>query len=248
MFTPKFRTPHPSSKGLKFTKKYPVKVMVRHGASKRAILEGLRFPVEINSIEAIANNANKAKMKELLVAAGVRTTDSCDNTAENRKLFKDKKWNVVFKRRNHRRGIGMEFLTNAEIDTLADAKYNNGIIERRINVVREWRVHCAPNVNKIYALEKRRRHSAEGPARNIENCVFRENFDIPANWQDAIDICNNAVKAIGLDVGAVDLAWSGKFYYVIEVNSGAGVGPKSKEWYANTYQELIDFKVAALNK
>lgn len=248
MFTPKFRTPHPSSKGLTFKKKYPVKVMVRHGASKKAINQGLRFPVEVNSIIAIACNANKAKMKELLEKAGVKTTESFDNTAENRQLFKDKGWNIVFKRRNHRRGIGMEFLTNAQIDTLADAKYNDGLIERRINVVREWRVHCAPAVNKIYALEKRRRHDAEGPARNIENCVFREEFAIPENWQEAIDVCNNAVKAIGLDVGAVDLAWSGKYYYVIEVNSGAGVGPKSKDWYADTYEKLIDFKVENRNK
>lgn len=244
MFTPKFRTPHPSIKGIIFKKKFPVKVLIRHGASKLAIAQKLRFPVEVNSIEAIANNANKAKMKKLLEEAKVKTTDSFDNTAENRLLFKNNKWNVVFKRRNHKRCEGMEFLKCGEIDTLAGDKYNGGLIERRINVKREWRVHCAPDIDKTYALEKKKRlDKLNEVARNIDNCAFFENFDLPNNWQEAIDLCKAAVRAIGLDVGAVDLAWSGKFYYVIEVNSGAGVGPKSKEWYNEVYAELAELKV-----
>lgn len=233
----KYRTPHPSAKGLILTKSKK-NIMVRHGASKKVLREAKRYPIEINSSAAIANSANKAIMKELLVNAGVRTTESFDNSVENRQRFKDNKWNVVFKMKNHSRGIGMEFLKLDEIDKLSEEKYN-GLIERRINVVREWRVHACPALNKTYALEKRRRFTAEGPARNIENCVFREEFDQPDNWQEAIDLCLQAVSAIGLDTGAVDLAWSGKNYYVIEVNSGAGLGPKSKEWYQETYNELI---------
>lgn len=234
----KYRTPHPSAKGMSFPKN-KLNVVIRHGASKKAIQENVRFKYEINNIEAISNNANKHKMKELLVAAGVSTTDSFENTAENRELFKKNGWNVVFKLRNHRRGIGMEFLSVAEIDRL-DGK--EGLIERRINVKREWRVHACPLLNKTYALEKRRRNDAKGPARNIENCVFREMENAPAppdSWNEALKLCMDAVKAIGLDTGAVDLAWSGKNYYVIEVNSGPGLGEKSKAWYQGVYTDLI---------
>lgn len=249
MFKVKFRTPHPSSKGLVISGKYPVKVMVRHGASAKALSAQVRYPVEVNSIVAIKNNANKAKMKELLEKAQVKTIESFDNTAENRQKFKDNKWNVVFKRRNHRRGIGMEFLPLAEIDKLANPQYNNGLIERRINVAREWRVHCAPALNKSYPLEKRRKLDAEkSPARNISNSAFFEEFDKPANWNEALELCNKAVEAVGLDVGAVDLAWSGKFWYIIEVNSGAGVGEKSRAWYANVYKELVELKVNNLTQ
>lgn len=219
-------------------------VVVRHGASKQARENGKRFTVEVNSIAAINNCANKETMKRLLTEHGVATTDSFPNTAENRELFKRNGWNVVYKIKNHRRGIGMEFLTVGEIDKLAAPQYN-GLIERRINVKREWRVHACPLLNKTYSLEKRRRTDAQGPARNIENCVFREMENAPPppeGWANALTLCLNAVRALELDTGAVDLAWSGTNFYVIEVNSGPGLGDKSKSWYQTTYQELINEK------
>lgn len=237
-----FRTPHKSAKVLKLNNRKGIKVMVRHGASKKAILKGAKFPFEINSIQAIARNANKAKMKEIFIENGISTPECFDNTPENRQKFKDAGWNVVYKLRNHHRGIGMELLSLKEIDKLAAPQYNNGLIERRINVSREWRVHCCVKLNEFYPLEKRRRHSAQGAAvRNIETCVFREKFDEPANWQDALDLCKKALEAIGLDTGGVDLAMTpqGKFY-VIETNSGPSLGEKSAAWYQDKYNKLID--------
>ncbi len=239
----KFLTPHPSAKDIKFPKS-KVNAVVRHGASKKAILAQKRFPVEINSIEAIRNCADKHKMKELLSAANITTTESFANTEENRALFKRNKWNAVYKKLNHRRGIGMEFLPLAEIDKLADPQYN-GLIERRINVKREWRVHACPLLKETYPLEKRRRKDAQGPARNIENCVFREMENAPPppdGWMEALTLCMNSVSALGLDTGAVDLAWSGTKFYVIEVNSGPGLGDKSRNWYQNIYTRLVEEK------
>lgn len=249
----KFRTPHPSCKGMMF-KDRQKRVLVRLGASSKSFDNPLRRPFEINSLTAIAENADKQRMKEKLMEAGVKTTESYFNIPENRQLFKEKaaagkNWNgVVFKKRNHRRSIGMEFLPTAEIDKLAENKYHGGLIERRINIRREWRVHYAPAVNKYFAVEKRRRNDAVENGiveRNLETCVFRLDFEKPEGWEtEALPLCKAAVEAVNLDVAAVDLALSsGGIFYVIEVNSGPGLGDLTKKWYNETIEELISYKI-----
>lgn len=249
----KYRTPHPSCKNMVF-KNRSKRVLVRLGASSKSFDNPLRRPFEINSLLAIAENSDKQKMKEKLVAAGVKTTESYFNTPENRQIFKEKaaegkNWNgVVFKKRNHRRSIGMEFLPTTEIDKLADAKYNGGLIERRINIRREWRVHYAPAVNKYFAVEKRRRNDAAQQGiveRNLDTCVFRLDFDKPEGWEtEALPLCKKAVEAVGLDIAAIDLALSsGGIFYIIEVNSGPGLGELTHKWYNETIEELIDYKI-----
>lgn len=241
-----FRTPHPSAKEIKIKNRKDIKVMVRHGASKKARELNKKYQFEINSIEAINKNADKMKMKEIFVEKGVSTPECMENTAENRDTFKKNGWNVVFKKRDHKRAIGMELMPINEIDKLADNKYSNGILERRINISREWRVHCCPKLNKFFPLEKRRRNSAKGTAiRNIETCIFAKEFDEqhpqPPNWQEGLDLCKKALEAIGLDTGAIDLALTpqGK-WYIIETNSGPGLGNESRAWYQEIYQELVD--------
>jgi glutathione synthase/RimK-type ligase-like ATP-grasp enzyme len=78
--------------------------------------------------------------------------------------------------------------------------------------------------------------------RNNDNCVFKVNFEIPENWNTALEMALKAVSVMKLDVGAVDLVWTGKNYYVIETNSGPGMGDQTSQWYADTLAQLIEHK------
>ncbi len=241
MKKPLFRTPHPSAKGMTFPK-LSKRVVIRHGASKNSKPAPVGA-IEINSLEAIRNNSDKFKMKEIFQEVEVRSPECFENTQENREIFKQKGWNVVFKKRRHKRSQGMEFLKVGEIDKLSDPIYEGGLLERRINIRREWRVHCAPALDRFFAMEKRKRlDHVESLNRNLETCVFRKDFDEPDNWQEALTLTKKAIEAMGLDVACVDLAWSGKFFYIIETNAASGLGEETKAWYEQCYREVAEIK------
>lgn len=243
----KFRTPHITPKGVNedwgF---YPVKVLVRWGAGSKAINspKPLRCPVELNPLPAIIENADKLKMKKIFAEKGISSPEFMENTKEARELFKKNKWNVVYKRKFHSGGKGMEFEPVENIDKFADAKYKGGILERRINTKREFRIHVICETGKYFAVEKlRRKDKLDEKARNLENCVFKAQFNKPDDWRVAVGLSFNAAKAMGLDFSAVDIAWSGKNWYVIETNSAAGLGANTKEFYNKELKKVIEIKV-----
>lgn len=236
-----FRTPHPSAKGMKFPS-LSKRVVIRHGANKDSKPAPIGA-IEINPLDSVRANADKLHMKNVLVEAGVKTPECLENTPENRATFKQQGWNVVFKKKFHRRSQGMEFLPLAEIDKFSEPKYTGGVLERRINVNREWRVHCAPALDRFFAVEKRKRlEHKDALSRNLETCIFKKYFLIPDNWDIALELTKKAIQAMNLDVACVDLAWSGKFFYIIEVNAAAGLGEETKDWYQQCYTDVAQLK------
>jgi len=240
----KFRTPHktplaikellPKFKGLGTA-------LIRFGASAKSIIEPAT--ITINNLDAIRTNADKIKMKEIFKEQDIPSPDFAPNTPEGRQYFKDKGYNVVFKKRFHRGGIGMELVPLAEIDKFEAPQYKGGILERRINIKREWRIHVCPQLNLFFSVEKKKRYAKVGEViRNNENCVFKADFEQPENWEEALNMAKKATEAMGLDMAAVDLAWSGKAFYVIETNSAPGMGENTSEWYAYVITQLIKAK------
>lgn len=244
-YSVKFRSPHKTCQGLTWPNKQ-VKVLVRWGAGSkvRNAAKPLRCPVEINSLPAILRNADKLHMKQVFVDNGISSPEFAPNTAEGRKLFIENKWNVVFKTKFHSGGRGMEFEPVENIVKFEGEQYKNGILERRINTKREFRIHVVVPTGKWMAVEKlRRKDRLNEKARNLENCIFKLEFQKPDNWQEAVDLAFKAASAMELDVSAVDIAWSGKKWYVIETNSAAGMADKTKEFYQNAIDEAIDVKI-----
>lgn len=240
----KLRTPHKTPRSLKelFQKvKGKGSVLIRFGASKKSKEE--TATITINELNSIRNNADKIKMKEIFKQNDIPSPDFAPNTGEGRAYFKDKGYNVVYKKRYHRGGIGMELVPLDQIDKFEADMYKGGILERRLNVKREWRIHSCPKLNLNFSVEKRKRYDKlHEVVRNNDNCVFKADFEIPENWNEALEMATKAVSVMGLDIGAVDLVWTGKNYYVIETNSGPGMGDKTSEWYAETLQQLIEYK------
>lgn len=238
------RTPHITPRSIKeLLPKFKGKgiAIVRFGASSKSV--ATPCAVEINPLQNVRDNADKLLMKQKFAENDIPSPDFAPNTEEGRNLFKEKGWNVVYKKKYHRGGIGMELVSLAEIDKFAANQYNNGILERRINIKREWRIHYCPALNLHFSVEKRKRYAKVGEVvRNNENCVFKADFEIPENWDSALAMAKKAVEVMGLDIGAVDLAWSGKNFYVIETNSGPGMGDSTSAWYAQTLVQLIKHK------
>lgn len=240
----KLRTPHITPRTIKdlFPKiKGKGSILIRFGASKKSKDEPA--DITINELNAVRTNADKIRMKEIFKENDIPSPDFAPNTEEGRKYFQEKGYNVVFKKRYHRGGIGMELVPLNQINKFEDQMYKGGILERRLNVKREWRIHTCPKLNLTFSVEKRKRlDKLDEPIRNINNCIFKADFEIPENWNVALEMATKAVDVMGLDVGAVDLVWTGKNYYVIETNSGPGMGDQTSKWYADTLAKLIEYK------
>lgn len=213
------------------------KIAIRLGASGKS--KDPENCIVLNPIAAVKSNADKLNMKEKFKEAGIKSPEFVLNDEEGRKLFKEKGWNVVYKRKNHSGGVGMKFYSIDEIDNHKES----GILERRIVPKREFRIHCIPALNAFFAVEKlRKKDKLDQLARNLENCVFVQNFEKPANWQEALDETKKALEVMGLDFGCADVAQTKKGFYIIETNSGPGMGSETGKWYTEELQKLINLK------
>ena len=94
----------------------------------------------------------------------------------------------------------------------------------------------------VFVQEKRKRRNLENVNIYIRSWnngwVFcHKDIFVP---EGLTDIAVNAINALGLDFGAVDLLWSKKenLIQVIEVNTAPGLEGSSLEAYVNQFQQL----------
>lgn len=120
-----------------------------------------------------------------------------------------------------------------------------GIIEYRNHAVRlrehdlymleilkeaQYRVHVAFGSTRTRQLIPDEPHNAEQLIWNHgAGFTFRIPDEIPASVPA---VATQAVTALGLDFGAVDIIWTGNHPVVLEVNTAPGLGDPTLEWYA----------------
>lgn len=109
---------------------------------------------------------------------------------------------------------------------------------------REFRVHVV-NGTVIFVQEKLKKKGVENGDRYIRShargwCfAFHHLVEKPAP-QVVLDAGLAAVRALGLDFGAVDIAWSEHSgATVLEVNTAPGIEESSLAAYANAFQRLL---------
>lgn len=109
---------------------------------------------------------------------------------------------------------------------------------------REFRVHVMKGT-VIFVQEKLKKRENDNADKYIRShgrgwCfAFHHLVDKPAP-QAVLDIGVAAVRAIGLDFGAVDIAWSdARGATVLEVNTAPGIEESSLVAYADAFQRLL---------
>jgi D-alanine-D-alanine ligase-like ATP-grasp enzyme len=137
---------------------------------------------------------------------------------------------------------------------------NNYIFERFYNYSREYRLHVTED-GCFYTCRKMLKSETpeeERWFRNDSNSVWvlenNPSFDKPINWNEVIEHSVKALKAVGLDIGAVDLRiQSSKHsngdtrdycdFIVLEINSAPSFGDITAEKYAVELSRLINKKL-----
>ena len=270
------RSRHPSHDILRKNPdlRFPFKSLVRFGSTTE--LDDTAGRVQINSTEAIKNSSSKLKMKKCFDNANIKTAewwilvqklDHIVIRTDKDVPYKDSTdlsllpYPIVAKHHFGSRGTG-NYLLNSKQELqnwLHGKDLTRYIFEKFYNYVKEYRLHVTSE-GCFYTCRKMLK--ADIPAenrwfRNDSNSVWvlEENplFDKPKNWQKIVENCVNALKAVGLDIGACDVkVQSTKTqknkerdnidFIVIEINSAASFGEITKEKYLIELNKLIKNK------
>jgi glutathione synthase/RimK-type ligase-like ATP-grasp enzyme len=149
----------------------------------------------------------------------------------------------------------------AEGVTVVERHKLNGHSGDGIRIVSEGELQEAPlYVKYIKKAAEYRVHVAFGKAIHVQKKVVRKGEE-PKDWQvrnlgngfvfqsEGVEIeeagkeaAITAVKALGLDFGAVDLIYNKKFnsFYVLEINTAPGLGNESTlNAYVNAFKEFL---------
>ena len=177
--------------------------------------------IELNTVEAIKNSSNKLLMKECFSADHVNTANwfltNEANIFVDDKLdsfeIKDLPFPIISKHIFGSRGTGNKKHDNQEsLEAWMEGKdLSKYIFEKYYNYNREYRLHISKN-GCFYTCRKMLKTEAPQEARwyrNDQHCVWvleeNESFDKPINWDNVVEESIKALKAVGLDFGAVDL-------------------------------------------
>lgn len=206
--------------------KLPFKSVIRFGSST----EFNDGRIELNTVQAIKNSANKLLMKKCFTEHNVKTADwwrYYSNTifhntnqpfdenfdANAGTKIEDLPFPIISKHIYGSRGTG-----NKKHDTVESLQQwmqgknlNNYIFEKYYNYVREYRLHITKD-GCFYSCRKMLKADTPNDKkwfRNDQHCIWalenNANFDKPVNWEEIVQEGIKALNAVGLDFGAIDL-------------------------------------------
>lgn len=224
----------------------PFRALIRFGSTTESDIER----VELNSVKAVKNSSNKLLMKQCFKEGKVKTADWTINPSEVSSITENWEYKCVAKSHYGSRGEGNTLISSqAEFNRWLQGKtVSNYIFEKFYNYTREYRLH----VNEegcFYTCRKMLKSDAPEDAswfRNDSNCVWfvedNSKFDKPVNWDIIVGECIKAIKAVGLDFGAIDLRIQSSKdkdgrvrkdpdFIVVEVNSAPSFGSLTLEAY-----------------
>lgn len=174
----------------------------------------------INSPEAIAKASNKRVALEIMNEAGVPVPQQYDpQHAIAHFQYFGEGYKLVGRPDSHRQGRGF-WLCNSERDvrrSLAGTQHKAKATHFMdyIEAEKEFRVHVV-NGNSIKISEK---VGGNGVTRNHNNgATFQYPYDFH-HKKTLRKVAKQAVEALGLDFGAVDVLWADGKAYVLEVNT-----------------------------
>jgi glutathione synthase/RimK-type ligase-like ATP-grasp enzyme len=242
----------------------PVPVVYRMGSTtplnkifKRKVPKRV---LEINSVQACRISGDKYLMKKRFNHARIKTAPWFIITSKDWRNYRIKhylnKWDtIIAKRYNSSKGKGIYLIKSLEDynnfrDEIRKANYHieDFIFERYYTYTKEYRIHVTRD-RYFYASRKMLIENAQDRwHRHGNNSVFihEENpaFDRPENWDEIVQECINALKALGLDIAAFDVKVSKKGKFIIlESNSAPALGEFGLQRYKEIIKEWIDSNI-----
>lgn len=248
LFRPLILSRHPSHNVLRSSTRnlplLPIQSVVRFGSTteKDDTISNGGKRIEINTVEAIKNSANKLKMKQKFNEAGVRTAQWITSEEFNKIGTEEFDFPIVAKAHFGSKGKGNTLIKNKEELTnwSIGKTLTNYIFEKFYNYSLEYRLHvtsdgcfytCRKALKKdVPEEDKWRRHD--------DICVWfledNPEFKKPNTWNEIVNDCINALNAVNADILSFDVKVQGELdkegnrrkyqdYILLECNSASSM-------------------------
>lgn len=210
-------------------------------------------PREINTAQACAISGNKIWMRQAFAEHNIPMAEGiCTSRKEDLEAFLTEHGTIICKHIHSSKGKGIYLVKNLkELEQWIERHpdLNNYVFEKYYTYSREYRLHVTKD-GCFYTCRKMLRNDADVRwHRHNENCVWllEENplFDKPTNWDEIVDSCVDALKAIGLDIAAFDIKVQNSKheppkYIILESNSAPSLGLQGLEKYKETLTRIIN--------
>lgn len=209
---------HSTHNPLRMCMDYPKKTVIRFGSTTQV----LSPCIEINTVQAIKQTANKVVMKELFKSVGVLSPEFFHINATPT-------FPCVVKRVYHSRGRDMVFIeTPEQLEAWRRQHVSDKYqfyIEANFDCNREYRIHYSPWFGELFAIRKMKRADT-GFGRNLGNSYFSKDFTKPSCWDDMLKESHKAMVSLKLDLGSVDILYNKdtRKFNICEINSASSLG------------------------
>lgn len=237
---------HPSHSPLRGMK-FGERVLLRLGSTTKVESE---YDIYLNSIEAISISSNKYRMKKAFEDHRISTPTWYTYEELIKKDITDTKlYPMVCKQIYGSRGTGNYLVHNAkEFDSFIKRRrdVSKFIFEKFCNYSYEYRVHVS-KLGIFMIWQKLRKKDTPENMRwvyNNDTSVFlspkNENFTRIPTIHILETLSLGALKAVGLDIGALDVKMDKKGNFkVLEINSAPSIGEQGMEIYKQEITKLI---------
>lgn len=209
--------------------KYPKDVVIRLGGVK----DYLKYPVQINSAEAVWNAIDKRKSKEILINKGLPTLP----------ILPEPTYPCVMKGNIRSKGTSVFLCEDANDFRAYQKLVRDGFyLEPYFNYTSEYRLHCT-NKEVFFAVKKYKFDGCNDAFINARNHHNKQDFPKPRRWEEVKQASVEAVKALGLDFGAVDMGYNSNTnphsFVIHEINSSPELLHNTFFAYVNMLDKLI---------
>jgi glutathione synthase/RimK-type ligase-like ATP-grasp enzyme len=263
-FRPRLRTKNYSTDGLKDMLReclFPVRSIIRMGSTTETseiVTPGKRV-IELNTVESIETSRNKLLMQEAFNKSKLPISRA--NYFEIKKMpdFKSLKFPVLAKKIVGQGGEGMKkFDTIEEFKKFLSSSTSGYYVEEYFNGAREYRLHVTEDGCFLAWRKLRKEDAKERWYFNSNNCIWagesNESFDKPVNWNEIVEHSVNALSAVGLSIGAIDVRVESSVdtkgnkrktckFIILETNSAPALGEVGSKAYFDEIKRLINKKL-----
>lgn len=205
-----------------------------------------RYPItEVNTVEAVKNSRDKLQMKECFKRNNIPQAEWFLPGKEPDKVT----YPLVAKKIVGFKGHGMFLINNdKEYKESRNKLTNEYFLEHFYNYSREYRLHCNQEICFLSWRKLRKEGVKDRWFFNSLNCnwvgVDHRLYGKPSNWKEIEKVAVEAVRSVGLDIGAVDIrVQSAKHkpprFIVCEVNSAPALGEQGLEVYREVIKNII---------
>lgn len=209
-------------------------------------------PIEINTAQACAISGNKIWMRQALTEHNIPIAEGiCTSDMETLRKFFEEHGTIICKHIHSSKGKGI-YLIRCHEELLDWADYHelkDFVFEKYYTYSREYRIHVTKH-GCFYAGRKMLKNDAKDRwHRHGNNSVWvlesNPMFDKPSNWDDIVNSCIDALKAIGLDIAAFDVKVQNNKhkepkYIILESNSAPALGELGIERYKEILTRMIN--------